>query len=452
MAFGDGQPAIPLHGKGIVDASKAKSMTWIVWAIFLTAVCIVLFWKETGKPVNRAYACGAERWLAHEDLYDGGSGFIYLPQSAILYAPFHLLPYAAEQILWRFVTVGLFALGVFRLSQLVGDQGAIGFFPLVSLLVLPKTWTAAYSGQATLAMVGLLMMAVVEIQDKKWNRSAVLLVAALAFKPLAIVWILLAGAIYRPMLGRLALGLALLFLAPYVVRDAAYVNGQYVAALAMFEDAMKMGLEPHWAQIFSLLSLVGFRISEQWQTMTRIALALAALALCRRASRLGCDTKIGAVSLQLQTRNSTTCSIEQKAAGPAPALLVIQALATTYLLLFNPRTENNSYVMLSPVLAVFCVRAYFFERRTIRAGLLCAGVVALVAGHEVCGFLTPVAGFIWICPLVALLFGLDCVLAVIRGATLPALGLGYAQHVDQPVGLPVPCSVPPEALGVAEVA
>ena len=439
MAFGRQLPGDSPHGIAIIHASKANSVTWIAWAIFLLAVCTVLFWKETGKPVNRAYACGAQRWLAHESLYDGGSGFIYLPQSAILYAPFHLLPYAAEQILWRIVTVGLFAVGVFRLSRLVGNQGAVSFFPLVSLLVLPKTWTSAYSGQATLAMAGLLMMALAEIRERKWSRSAALLVAALAFKPLAIVLILLVGAIYRPMIARLALGLALLFVAPYLARDAQYVNGQYVAALPMFDDAMKMGLEPNWAQIFSLGSLVGFQISEQWQTLTRIALALVTLALCRRASRH-------------TTRNSKPGSLGQRAAGPAPDLLLIYALATAYLLLFNPRSENNSYVMLSPVLAVFCARAYYVERRTTRAGLLGAGVVALVAGHEVCGLLTPDAGFIWTSPLVCLLFAVDCVLAVIRGAALPAARLAYPHRFDQPVGLPFPSHPPSEIVGIADAA
>src|SRR5207237_7715918 len=94
MAGGPLPPGVSPNGSAGVPAFQAVFTTWIAWAVFFLAVCIILFWKETGTPVNTAYASGAERWLAHEDLYGGGCGFIYLPQSAILYGPFYLLPYA----------------------------------------------------------------------------------------------------------------------------------------------------------------------------------------------------------------------------------------------------------------------------------------------------------------------------------------------------------------------
>ena len=431
----------PRGADGVLD-SQAILRTWIAWAAFFVAVCVTLFCMETGEPVNHAYACGAKSWLARQDLYDGGCGFIYLPQSAILYAPFHMLPYAAEHILWRMVTIGLFAVGVWRLSRFASDEGAAGFFPIVSVLVLPKTWTSAYSGQATLAMAGLLMIALAEVQKKNWSRAALLLVAALTFKPLAIVLILLVGAIYRPMLGRLALCLAAFFMAPYLVRDVLYVNAQYAAAVSMFDDAMKIGLQPRWAHLFSLGSLAGFEISESGQTAARIALALATLALCCRACWLDCGKSLGLDRPGLAPRKSKSDSWRESAPvpglGPAPTLLVIYALAAVYLLLLNPRSENNSYVMLSPVLAVFCVRAYYVERRTARAACLAAGIFGLVAGHELCGWLTPDAGFIWISPLVALLFALDCALAVILPVRLSTAMQSDSQQGVQPASLSLP--------------
>jgi len=441
-ATGNSEPAEPN-----VLAAPALRASWVAWPLFLLAVCIVLFWTETGKPVNNAYACGAECWIDRQDLYHGGIGFIYLPQSAVLYAPFHLLPGPVEQVLWRAITIGLFAAGVFRLTRLARPDPWFEFFPLVTLMILPKTWTSAYSGQATPAMAGLLMMALGAVHEKNWNRCAALLLAALAFKPLAIVLLLLLGAIYRPLSWRLAVGVGIFLAVPYLTQDWRYVNNQYAAALTMFDDAMKIGLTPDWAQVFSLGSLVGIEISEQWQTVVRIVLAGGTLALCWFVRRnegdafvpTPCGT-LGANSADLDSR-SEILPLTQRPALPttsraAPELHFIYALSVCYLLLLNPRTENNSYVMLTPVLAVSFMQAAFVERRMVRAGLLCAGAVALLAGHAVCDILTPHAGFVWICPLVCLLFALDCVLGVLPLPARPAMVC--ADGIEPPVSVPFP--------------
>lgn len=113
-------------------------LTWFVWAGYFLAVCVVFFLKETGRPVNYAYACGAQRWVKGRDLYGGEGGFIYPPQSAVVYVPFYLLGGPGEQVLWRLVTIGLFAAGVFQLARLAGRGTQVEFFSLVTLLVLPK--------------------------------------------------------------------------------------------------------------------------------------------------------------------------------------------------------------------------------------------------------------------------------------------------------------------------
>jgi len=85
-------------------------------------------------------------------------------------------------------------------------------------------------------------------------------------------------------------------------------------------------------------------------------------------------------------------------------LIEIYALATSYLLLFNPRTENNSYLMLSPVIAVFCARAWVVEHRAAKACWLCAAAVAIFGGHDFCNLVTPQSEVVWVCPLVSLAF------------------------------------------------
>jgi hypothetical protein len=218
----------------------------------------------------------------------------------------------------------------------------------------------------------------------------------LAFKPLAIVFILLAGAIYRPLAVRLVLGLAGFFAGPYLLHESGYVSDQYLASIDMFEKAAQLGLGIEWAQLFSLGSLAGIHLPPTWQTALRLAAALATLALCRQATKS-----------EFQNLNSEIQNPKSQIA--ACGLIQIYALATVYLLLFNPRTENNSYLMLSPVIGILCARAQFIERHTAKAAWLCSAAVALVAGHEICGVLTPQAGFVWICPFVCLLFAVALV-------------------------------------------
>src|SRR5579862_9350628 len=102
-----------------VMSSRAVPLAWIAWAIFLLAALAVIVGQPDRRPANEAYAHGAQRWLSGTFLYGtNGGDFIYLPQSALLYAPFALLDKPAQNALWRIGTIGLFALGIYRFSRL----------------------------------------------------------------------------------------------------------------------------------------------------------------------------------------------------------------------------------------------------------------------------------------------------------------------------------------------
>jgi len=75
-----------------------------------------------------------------------------------------------------------------------------------------------------------------------------------------------------------------------------------------------------------------------------------------------------------------------------------------YLMLFSPRTENNTYAMLGPAIAVFLAGAYLAEQRP-REGLVLVGIVsAIVGGRVIERLLTPHAGTSWLSPLMAACF------------------------------------------------
>lgn len=379
--------------------SDRNRLLWarLLWTGFILTAGVVIVFDTGRSPVNTSYRAGAERWLQGEDLYDGGgTGFIYLPQSAILHVPFALLPRPAREIAWRLVTIGLFAAGVFHLSRAalamtrgrmrtgegqagpaLADSLAGSFCLLVTLLVLPKTWTVALNGQATPAMAGLMLLAVVDQSEGRWGRAAACLMLALAFKPLAIVLLLLAAALYAPLRPRLALAGGLFLAAPYLVGSPQYVTAQYAGFLDSLGDSARLGLTSEWPQLFALLQWAGWQISPPWQTALRLlAAVLTLLAACRAVRKF----------------------------EPHEQAVLIYSLAGCYLLLFNPRTENNGYTLLMPGVAAFAARAILIERNRVHSAILVTLLILMTAGHEISRALTPAAPFVWPCPLACLGF------------------------------------------------
>jgi hypothetical protein len=52
-------------------------------------------------------------------------------------------------------------------------------------------------------------------------------------------------------------------------------------------------------------------------------------------------------------------------------------------MLFNPRTENNSYVILSPSVAVFAAWAFFVDRWKLVGWVLVAIVAGISGSYEI---------------------------------------------------------------------
>jgi hypothetical protein len=79
-------------------------LAWFAWAA-LFAVTAALVLAGSRRTVTGNYREAAFLWFLGKDLYANavrtGHGFLYLPQAAILFAPFAWLPHAAGEIAWR---------------------------------------------------------------------------------------------------------------------------------------------------------------------------------------------------------------------------------------------------------------------------------------------------------------------------------------------------------------
>jgi len=362
-----------------LSASNAERSAWFGWAVlFLVTAAIIL--SGSGRTVVPAYREGAVSWVAGSLIYHhiGVGGFTYLPQAAILFIPFSLFSVAAGEVVWRLVNIAVFSLGIFRFAGLAGGRSGKSFFPLMTLVTLPMAWDCARNGQATLALTGLMLLAVVDVAQQRWWRATLWLVLGVSVKPLAIVLVLLVMAIDRPMSWRVAVGMLVTALFPFVTQHPGYVLEQYAACWKNFTTAVQVGAaEGGWTSPFHALRITGIAVPEMVQTVLRLAAALGTLLLCWQSRR------------------------RHDAVGSA---VYVFSLSVVYLMLFSPRTENNTYAMLGPAIAVFLAGAYLTGSRS-REGILLAGIaLAIVGGRAIERLLTPHAGTSWMSPLMAVCF------------------------------------------------
>src|SRR5690606_22275072 len=149
--------------------------------------------------------------------------------------------------LWRAINIGVFAFGVLRLTRLAAPSSTLAFNIIVTSIAALLSWSAARHGQMTLVMGGLMMSAVADLHARSFWRASIALALAVAFKPLAIVLVLLAAALYPRTSWRIALVFLGIGLAPFAFQSTEYVLSQYRAVPDMFRDAAENGLETPYA-------------------------------------------------------------------------------------------------------------------------------------------------------------------------------------------------------------
>jgi len=288
--------------------------------------------------------------------------------------PFALLPKAAGEIAWRLVSISIFAISIRSMTRLIAERTGKDLFPLMSLVAIFVGWDCARNGQATLLMTAFMLLAVDDIARSRLWTATLWLCLSVAIKPLSIVLVLLVIAIDRPMSWRLVVGMLLTALAPFLVQHPSYVIEQYRACIENMRTAAHMGVVAHgWTTPFTALRVFGLDVPEKVQTVIRLAAALGTLGLCFSA---------------------------RKRYDPARSAVFVYSLAALYLILFSPRTENNTYAMLGPV-AGYVLADAVARKRYAEAGALAVLTFVMVGSRPFERMLAPGAEPIWLSPLMA---------------------------------------------------
>ena len=218
-----------------------------------------------------------------------------------------------------------------------------------------------------------MILAVADLSESRWWRATILLALAFAFKPLALVLILLAGVLYLPMSWRLAIGMILVAIVPFATQRPDYVISQYLACRENLQITFEVGETSLWAQLFSMLEVAGIHLPSAVRTGIRVMAAGSTLVACWLAVR---------------------------ALSPNRAAFYLFSLTACYLMLFNSRTEGNTYAMVGPVYGALLAEAAYRLNHRRSTGWLIAAVALTLANYELAVLITPREKAIWICPLV----------------------------------------------------
>lgn len=358
--------------------APGKQFRWAAWGFWLLIFCVIcgdVARRPLRHTTTPTYRLASAQWWAGIDPYTTHShdGFLYLPQAAILFTPFTWGPLLLGEILWRALVFSLFAYALIRLQDFFLSRRDPKIFLYLSLLAVPSSMASLRNAQFDLPLAALLILGSAEIATGRWAMAALWLCLGLALKPLAVVPILLFGALYWKLIPRLAVGMAVVFALPFLHWNPAFAAHEYIRCAQTLVWATGAN-EPRYSDLGALLSHVAIYSPDWLKTIARVIFAFVFLGLgawaVRKLSRIDAAWTIG-------------------------------ALSAVYLMVFNPRTETCSYVFLGPFVASLALWYAWEERNRW---------LSYALGFAALGFACDAIPYIhgltdrWLKPMLALLF------------------------------------------------
>lgn len=332
------------------DRRFCRNVALTLWIVPMLVIFALVAHNPQKRTVTLVYHQASGNWWAGQELYDAQDGYHYLPHFAVLFSPFHALPMRFGDILWRGAAALLLAGGIWRLAQQQFGEGAARAFLLASVVALPLSLPALRNGQANALFAALILHTAAATADAKWGRATLWMMLAVAIKPLAIVLVLLAPAVYSQLRWRVVVGLAAVALFPFLFAKTDYALSQY-RSVAKDLRVCSAVTEHRFADINGIIRTFGGELPLRVSKALRVLAGGFTLALWW----------LGARRLIEPTRS-----------------LWLFTLTAAYLMLFNPMNEANSYIILAPAFGLWTA-AFVWLRPAPRIGWFIA-CVALSMG------------------------------------------------------------------------
>ncbi len=339
---------------------------WTGWAGWI-AFCVIALARTHPRRFGatfEAYLTAAQRLTAHGQVYDPANPgeFIYLPVALLVLVPFTGLdPVWAAAItlaLYAVVFTGAFAALMRRL--LPGgtpEMSALQLAGIALLINIPAAWFNFKGVQSQIVMTGAMMAAAAAMMRAQWLWASFWLFVAVVLKPLAIVMMLLCGALCPRMRIPLILAFVAALALPFAFFDPAYLVAQYrdYGAKLWGIATLPPMQWPYQADFSTMLRDVGIVLPGPVSVAIRALAALAILALAWRVRR----------------------DCENSGGGRRAFALAVLLLAGCYITLFGPRNEFLSFLVLTPAVTALALIMLARDRLDVRPWLLVAAVFIL---------------------------------------------------------------------------
>jgi alpha-1,2-mannosyltransferase len=365
-----------------VTTLPASKTAWGFCLLIFAVICTDVVLHPDKHNTTPTYRAASTAWWQGTDPYtqNAHAGFLYFPQAALLFTPFNLLPYLAGEVAWRVFTFGLFIYALTRLNAFflaAKSSEPARTFLFLALLAVPSSFASLRNAQFDLPLAALVVLATAEVATARWSAAALWICLGVAFKPLAVVPLLLFSALYWRLIPRVIIGLLIVAAIPFLHWSPAFVAQEYHRCYETLGWA-SAGDEPRYSELAALLAHVGIIVPLPVRTIVRVIFALVYLGLGAAAVR-----KLSLVE----------------------SAWAVGALAADYLMLFNPRTETCSYVFLGPFVASLALYYSVRGHRWLARGLGFAAVgLACDAFPRLGSFSVHDLTDRWFKPLIAVLF------------------------------------------------
>lgn len=319
---------------------------WVTMTVAISIIAAV----QPHRCISWIYRQAAEAWATASPLYAPGlHGFLYFPTGTLVYGPFALLPQPLDSHAWRLFLSASLVLAVRRYAHALVPGAGAAVTGMILALTIPAAVIDLLRGQMTLLMAAILLVAAADAADGNHRRAGFWLALAVFVKPLALVPAMLI-IVALPAAGpSFAAGLLIGVAAGMLHPHPDYAMAQWVAMI----DKLRFAAAPDsgtWFDIGALLKRLGLIGPTEPLFGLRLAAALSTLILALLAAR------------RFETRTAVICCLH---------------LGCCYLLLWNPRVEEGSYVMLALLVggqAAVAIRIPGHERQALFAICLCLAV------------------------------------------------------------------------------
>ena len=207
-------------------------------------------------------------------------------------------------------------------------------------------------GQANTVLAAIVLLTASYLIERRWWPAAISVILGMAVKPLGLVLAVLVLVGYRPMVRPLALSLVIFAIFPFFFAPSDYVIEQLQAAWTHLVTCSVV-TDHRFADVNGILRSLGWELSGATNHLVRIGFG-------------------GATTLLWMVISRQRGRLQRE--------FMLLALAVSYLMLFNPMTEVNSYVIMAPVYAILGM--YLMGTRdgcpygvTILLGVLTIGIL-----------------------------------------------------------------------------